>query len=59
VVEYAYDPDHRLSKISYYDTEGELVNRKDTGAAYAYLAYDSLGLRKQMLYYDKTGQELR
>ena len=57
-VKYEYDRKKNLTKISYLNTNGKLVNRKDNGISYLTYQYDSNGERKSVLRFDKKGKKL-
>ena len=57
-VKYEYDEKKNLIRISYLDTNGLLVNRKDNGISYLTYQYDSNGKRSSTLKFDKEGKTL-
>lgn len=53
------DARHLIAKLEYLDTEGKLVNRRDTGVAYELYSYDERGVRTGTQRFDASAQLIR
>lgn len=56
---YQYDSDNKLTQVQYFDTEGELVNRRDNGVAYIRYKYSRVGELNRTIQYTKDGTEIK
>ncbi|MEO0340626.1 MAG: hypothetical protein AAF242_15630 [Bacteroidota bacterium] len=54
-VAYAYDEQDRMTKMSYHAPDGQLVNRKDNGRAYAIISYAKETGTRTIRYFNKEG----
>lgn len=57
-VQYIYNQDQKLSKISYLDIAGNLCNRKDNGIAYIQYTYDQQSGKGKRMSFNKNHQIL-
>jgi YD repeat-containing protein len=54
-VKYAYDKSNKLIKVSYLDTRGNLINRKDNKTAYITYQYNNDGTQTSIQRFDNQG----
>lgn len=57
-VKFEYDDSNQMTKASFFDENGQLVNRIDNGAAFIEFKYDEHGIRTARIMYDRSGTEL-